>query len=210
MFVCGGDGEKDENGAKSPDVQNTQIQSAPFRFSAFVENMAFLYPEVFVGSGSFKAFDSFCRNQGYTCSAIFLSDCDSCRMCGRKLLVCDDGKDVIVYHMTRGTYIGSRFTKKCSKCKIQEHFGFFKHDGKRMFNDDCLTNEFLLTSEDTAIDMELLKYLDEEVVQGACLFLLKAKVYNSVHGYSEISEEEEKDEFGCRTDRSSSKSKKKR
>ena len=125
MFVCGGDGEKDENGAKSPDVQNTQIQSAPFRFSAFVENMAFLYPEVFVGSGSFKAFDSFCRNQGCTCSAIFLSDCDSCRMCGRKLLVCDDGKDVIVCHMTRGTYIGSRFTKKCSKCKIQEHFGFF-------------------------------------------------------------------------------------
>ena len=72
MFVCGGDGEKDENGAKSPDVQNTQIQSAPFQFSAFVENMAFLYPEVFVASGSFKAFDSFCRNQGYTCSAIFL------------------------------------------------------------------------------------------------------------------------------------------
>ena len=184
MFVCDGDGEKDENGAKSPDVQNTQIQSAPFQFSAFVENVAFLYPEVFVGSGSFKAFDSFCRNQGYTCSAIFLSDRNSCHVCGRKLLVCDDGKDIIVYHMTRRAYIGSRFTKKCSKCKIQEHFGFFKHDGKRMFNDDCPTNEFLLTSEDTAIDMELLKYLDEEVVQGACPFLLKAKVYNSVHGYS--------------------------
>ena len=34
-----------------------------------------------------------------------------------------------------------------------------------MFDDDCLTNEFLLTSEDMAIDMTLLKYLDEEVVQ---------------------------------------------
>ena len=53
--------------------------------------------------------------------------------------------------MTRGTYIGSRFTKKCSKCKIQEHYGFDKRDGKRMFDNDCLTNEFLLTSEDTAI-----------------------------------------------------------
>ena len=53
-----------------------------------------------------------------------------------------------------------------------------------MFEDDSLTKEFLLTSEDTAIDMTLLKYLDEEVVQGACPFLLKAKVYNSVHGYS--------------------------
>ena len=70
-----------------------------------------------------------------------------------------NAKDVIVYHMTRGTYIGSRFTKKCSKCKIQEHYGFYKRDSKRMFDDDCLTNEFLLTTEDTAIDMQLLKYL---------------------------------------------------
>ena len=72
--------------------------------------------------------------------------------------------------MTRGTYIGSRFTKKCSKCKIQEHYRFYKRDGKRMFDNDCLTNEFLLTSEDTAIDMTLLKYLDEEEAQGACPF----------------------------------------
>ena len=71
MFVCGSDGEKNENGAKSPDIQNTQIQPEPFERSAFVENMSFLYPEVFVGSGSFKAFDSFYRNQGYTCSKIF-------------------------------------------------------------------------------------------------------------------------------------------
>jgi hypothetical protein len=45
-----------------------------------------------------------------------------------------------------------------------------------MFDDDCLTNEFLLTTEDTAIDMQLLKYLDQEVVQGACPFLFKANL----------------------------------
>ncbi len=38
--------------------------------------------------------------------------------------------------------------------------------------------------------MQLLKYLDQEVVQGACVFLLKAKVYNSVHGYENVSEME--------------------
>ena len=167
MFVCRGHGEKNETSKKS-DVQNiTQIEPATLQFSAFVENMSFLYLEAFVGSGSFEAFDSFCRSQGYTCSAISISDRNNCRMFGRKLLVCNNGKDVIVYHKTRGTYIGSRFTKKC---KIQEHYGFFKHNGKKMFNDDCLTNE------------KLLKYLDEEVVQGVCPFLLKAKVYNSVHG----------------------------
>jgi hypothetical protein len=35
-----------------------------------------------------------------------------------------------------------------------------------------------------------MKYLDEEVVQGACPFLLKAKVYNSVHGYGNLTEVE--------------------
>ena len=109
MFICGGSGvfmfvcEKNEASEKL-DVQNiTQIEPATLQFSAFVENMSFLYPKVFVGSGSFEAFDSFYRNQGYTCSAIFISDRHNCRMCGRKLLVCDNGKDVIVYHMTRGT-----------------------------------------------------------------------------------------------------------
>ena len=98
--------------------------------------------------------------------------------------------------MTRGAYIGSRFTKKCSKFKIQEHYGFYERNGKRMFDDDCLTNEFLLTSEDMAIDMTLLKYLDEEVVQGAYPFSLKAKVYNSVNGYSTSEQEGESYNFG--------------
>ena len=200
MFVRGdravkGDAENVEQSL--PNAGNdTQIQPLEFQFSAFVENVSFLYPEIFAGSGSFKAFDDFCKDKGYSCSAIFVTNRHTCRVCGRNLLVCDDAKDVIVYHMTRGTYIGSRFTKKCSKCKIQEHYGFYKRDSKRMFDDDCLTNEFLLTTEDTAIDMQLLKYLDQEVVQGACPFLLKAKVYNSVHGYSESRTEEDKDVFG--------------
>lgn len=196
MFVRGDRGIEGNENVEQSLGNETQIQPSAFQFSAFVENVSFLYPEVFAGSASFKAFDDFCKDKGYSFSAIFVSNCHTCRVCGRNLLVCDDAKDVIVYHMTRGTYIGSRFTKKCSKCKIQEHYGFYKHDSKRMFDDDCLTNEFLLTSEDTAIDMQLLKYLDQEVVQGACPFLLKAKVYNSVHGYSEGRTEEDKDVFG--------------
>ena len=192
MFVCGPTRDAEEERPAINDEKQIQRRA---QFSAFVESVSYLYPEVFAGGGSFKCFDEFCRTNGCAFSAIFVSNRDTCRNCGKKLLLCDEGKDVVVYHMTRGTYMGSRFTKKCSKCKIQEH-GFYKHDGKRMFDNDCLQkSEFLLTSEDTAIDMELLKYLDEEVVQGACPFLLKAKVYNSVHGYCDNKGEEEKDEF---------------
>ena len=94
--------------------------------------------------------------------------------------------------------MGSRFTKTCLKCKIQEHYGFYKKAGKRVFDVDCLQKAFLMTTEDTAIDLKLLQYLDEEVVQGACPFQLKAKVYNSVHGYH--NEAEQESEEGSRED----------
>ena len=111
MFVRGdraikGDAENVEQSL--PNAGNdTQIQPLVFQFSAFVENVSFLYPEIFAGSGSvgsFKAFDDFCKDKGYSCSAIFVTNRHTCRVCGRNLLVCDDAKDVIVYHMTRGTY----------------------------------------------------------------------------------------------------------
>ena len=200
-FVCGEDvgssvTDANELSVGAMNVNSETQASTSAKFSAYVENMFYLYPEVFASRDSFKSFNEFCGRKGYGFSAVLVSNRTSCRSCGRKLLVCDDGKDVVIYHMTRGTYMGSRFTKKCTKCKIQEHYGFYKRDGRRMFEDDCLTKEFLLTSEDTAIDMTLLKYLDEEVVQGACPFLLKAKVYNSVHGYSANEQEEESNDLG--------------
>ena len=153
--------------------------------------MDYLYPGVFGNFESrFKEFNGFCVREGLPYGAVFVSDRVSCRFCGGKLSVCEVGKDVVVYHLTRGTYLGSRFTKKCSKCKTQEHYGYFKKEGKRMFDSDCFEKEFLLSTEDTAIDMQMLKYLDQEVVQGACPFLLKAKVYNSVHGYGKMGENE--------------------
>lgn len=97
---------------------------------------------------------------------------------------------MIVYHLTRGTYLGSRFAKHCRKCKVQEHYGFYNHNGKRIFDKDCLEKEFLLSTEETAIDINLLRYLDEEIVHGALPFQVKAKVYNSVHGYSNRKVEE--------------------
>ena len=128
-FVCGEDaGPSTTNANKSiPDgAVNVNSETKAFtcaEFSAYVENIFYLYPEAFAGRDSFKSFDAFCRNKGCGFSAVLISNGTSCRSCARKLLVCDDGKDVVIYHMTRGTYIGSRFTKKCSQRKIQDKSG---------------------------------------------------------------------------------------
>lgn len=199
LFVCGErvtlQEESDErpSTAINDECQIAQEQETSFvQFSAFVDNLSFLYPGIFdnLGPNSFKQFDQFCVGQEFPFSAVFITEREYCRFCGAKLTVCEEHKDVVVYHLTRGTYLGSRFTKKCSRCKTQEHYGHYKKGGKRVFDGECLEKEFLLATEDTAIDMQLMKYLDEEVVQGACPFLLKAKVYNSVHGYGNLTEVE--------------------
>ena len=117
-FVCGADAgpsTTNANGSIPDGAVNVNSETKALtcaKFSAYVENTFYLYPEAFAGRDSFKSF-----------SAVLISNGTSCRSCGRKLLVCDDGKDVVIYHMSRGTYIGSRFTKKCSKCKIQDKSG---------------------------------------------------------------------------------------
>ena len=146
--------------------------------------MNFMYPEIFSGVDSFTSFNEFCVTEGLSYSAVFVSERDTCRFCNGKLATNPVGKEVIVYHMTRGTYVGSRFTKNCRKCKVQEHYGFYNYGGKRMFNRDCLSKEFLLSTEETAIDLNLVRYLEEEIVHAALPFQAKANVYNSVHGYS--------------------------
>ena len=121
-FVCGDDtgpsttnaNESILDGAVNVNSETKALTCA--KFSAYVEN-------IFYFRDSFKSFDAFCRNKGCGFSAVLISNRTSCRSCAGKLLVCDDGKDVVIYHMTRGTYIGSRFTKKCSKCKIQDKSG---------------------------------------------------------------------------------------
>ena len=48
-------------------------------FTAYVENIFYLYPEVFAGLDFLKCFRNFCRTKGYRFSASLLSNRTSCR-----------------------------------------------------------------------------------------------------------------------------------
>ncbi len=132
MFVHGdravkGDAENVEQSL--PNAGNdTQIQPLEFQFSAFVENVSFYILKYLL------AFGDFCKDKGYSCSAIFVTNRHTCRVCGRNLLVCDDAKDVIVYHMTRGTYIGADSQKNAPNVKFKNITDFISAIVK-----ECLT-----------------------------------------------------------------------
>ena len=63
-----------------------------------------------------------------------------------------------------------------------------------MFDKNFKENEFLLSTENTAIDMNILLYFKQEFVQGAMPFKSKATMYNMFHGYTDGSLDEFSDE----------------
>ena len=93
---------------------------------------------------------------------------------------------VIIYSNHQGTYLGSRLTKLCRKCKIYEHHGHWPVDGKRHFNRDSVLSEFLLSSEDTAFQLDVLAQCNNLLVIGAVLFSTYAASYNRCFEYSKM------------------------
>jgi hypothetical protein len=158
------------------------------QFSASVDNLLHMFPEISSfarpGADLFRSFHDFSLENGVPAAAVLMSERTECRRCGKSLHIDQNWKPIVVYHLTRGTYLGCRISKSCSNCKIYEHYGFFTESGNKTFDTDCLTKEFLMSTDETAIDMMLLRYVNEDVIQGAVSFLLKSKVYNTVHGYS--------------------------
>jgi hypothetical protein len=60
-------------------------------FSTCIDNMNFMYPEIFSGVDSFTSF-----NEGLSYSAVFVSERDTCCFCNGKLATNPVGKEVIV------------------------------------------------------------------------------------------------------------------
>ena len=63
----------------------------------------------------------------------------------------------MIYHLERGTYVGTRLTKHCRGCKIHEHYGYWTEDGKKYLDEGCLENDYLVSTEDTAFHVSLLR-----------------------------------------------------
>ena len=104
----------------------------------------------------FRDFNDFTLKCGKPIETVLSSSRDVCRKCGRKLVFENKAIPVVIYSDHRGTYLRSRLAKMCRKCKIYEHHRYWSVDGKRHFHRDSVLSEFLLSSEDTAFQMDVL------------------------------------------------------
>lgn len=132
----------------------------------------------------FKKFHDFTVSCGRPLATVLVTHRLACRKCGNPLTVLEKKVHaVVIYHSERGTYLGSRVTKFCRKCKVYEHYGFWTEDGIKHVDTTCLENEFLLSSEDTAFHMSLIRQCASLLVVGAVPFSTFASSYNQRFGY---------------------------
>ena len=134
----------------------------------------------------FKSFHDFSVQCGNPIATILVSKRENCRICNKLLLLDGNTHVVVIYHEQYGTYLGSRVTKYCNNCKVHEHYGYWTVNGERKFEEDCLKNEFLLSSEDTAVGLSLLRQCANLLVVGAVPFSTYTKSYNRKFGYRGI------------------------
>lgn len=64
------------------------------------------------------------------------------------------------------------------KCAIYEHHGYWFIEGKRCFNSHSASSEFLLSSEDTAFEIDVLAEFSNLLVIGAVPLSTYAASYN--------------------------------
>ena len=162
-------------------------------FVAEVESAVHLFPVLNSRNVEvFKEFHDFSLTSGYPMGSVLASKRNTCRICNKALSVDINSHVIVIYHAQRGTYLGSRITKCCRGCKLHEHYGYWTLNGQRQFDENCLENEFLLSSEDTAFDMSLIRQCDNFLVVGAVPFSTFARTYNRQFGYSlEVNDDSE-------------------
>lgn len=132
-----------------------------------------------------KEFNDFSMEEGEHGLGVVLvtakSNCRMCRNCLR-LNICRIS-DVIVYHETKGTCLGSKIPKVCcvKKCSFTQHYGYYTIGDKKYYDEDWVDNEYLLCSTRTAFDLTFLKKYEIEILLSKMSFKEKAEIYNAFH-----------------------------
>lgn len=119
----------------------------------------------------FKEFHDFSISCGLPLPSVLISARKLRRKCGKALKVEEKRVHVVVFTIPKlGTYLGSRVIKNFRSCKVYEHYGFWTEDGVKHIDAGCLNNEFLLSSEDTAFHLSLIRQCASLLNVGAVPF----------------------------------------
>ena len=121
---------------------------------------------------------------------ILISSHSQCRLCGGKLNVKDDRPSrVTVYTESFGTVTGTHYHKICQNfrkgCTFRQFYGY-SSEGSQSFtfyDSDWESNNFFISSSETAFELQVLKKFDAELLLGQISYSQKSEIYNYSNGY---------------------------
>ena len=120
---------------------------------------------------------------------------ENCLYCGAKLESAHREKDTdVVIYSRSGSRMAKHKEMRCSdrkSCRKGHFYGYTVSDGKIVYDEDCLKNEYLLTSRQTAFQVEYLYENTLHVLFSASSFQSLANVYNAFHFATEETEKRE-------------------
>ena len=126
---------------------------------------------------------------------VLISEKVSCRYCGSRLHIRSDrSMKVTIYDDNVGTLPGTHYTKYCRKrgCSFQQHYGYYSQGdtGDVKYDDDWSKLPYFMSTRETALSMDMLCRFDREILIGQLSYKQRADLYNDIHGYNTIIENE--------------------
>jgi len=123
---------------------------------------------------------------------VLISSHTTCKLCGGKLLIRHDrASSIIIYTESFGTVVGTHYHKFCQHfrkgCTMKQHYGY----SSRNIEDQTVTSydmdwedhKYIVSTNDTAFEIQLLKRFDVELLLGQISYSQKSEIYNYHNGY---------------------------
>lgn len=157
------------------------------------ENLQMLDPDAFcTETDLFSQLSSLQLPSGIQLGVPLISRKTTCQICNKKLLIrADRPSTVTIYTDTKGTLCGSHFRKYCSgyrtRCTFTQHYGYHSSGVSSdavQYDDDWESNQYFLSSQQTAFELQMLQRYDHELLLGQLSYKQKADIYNSFNGYN--------------------------
>jgi hypothetical protein len=96
----------------------------------------------------------------------------------------DKGGETFVIYTREGTKLGKHLEYRCTNrksCRKGHYYGYSVSDKKLKYDQDCLANEYLVTSRQTAFSIMYLYDITLQILFSNSYFQALAKIYNALH-----------------------------
>ena len=130
----------------------------------------------------------FCRREHV--GVVLISKKQYCAECGGKLLLrADRPSNVTLYTDSYGTLPAVHYHKYCRNnkkgCSLVQYYGY--HTKRQLhFDADWEENNYFISSQETAFELQLLSKFDVELLIGKVSYKLRAEMYNAIHNYEDV------------------------